>query len=94
MTNKKLACAVVLFVVVVYLLNFRLTKNSSSSSNHWTVYGTNGCSWTRKQLKHMKDNKISHTFINCDEKDCGNINAFPTLKDSSGKKTEGFTLVQ
>lgn len=92
MFNKKLSFAVVLFVIILYLLNFRLT--SQSSTKHWIVYGTNGCSWTRKQLKHMKDNNISHTFIDCDKKDCKGVKAFPTLEDSSGKKTEGFTLVQ
>lgn len=92
MFNKKLASVVLVFLVIAYLLNFRLT--SKPSSKHWKVYGTNGCSWTRKQLKHMKDNKISHTFIDCDKKDCGSVNAFPTLKDSSGKMIEGFTLVQ
>jgi len=89
--NRRLILATVAFLVIVYLLNFRLT---TKSSKHWTVYGTNGCSWTRKQLKHMDDNNISYTYVNCDEQDCGSINAFPTLKDQSGKKVTGFTLVE
>ena len=42
----------------------------------------------------MDDNNISYTYVNCEEQDCGNVNAFPTLKDKSGKKITGFTLVE
>jgi len=94
MFNRKLVFALVVSVVVLYLLNFRLTTGKKPYSGKWTVYGTMGCGWTRKQLKHMKDNNISHEFIDCDKKDCGDVNAYPTLKDASGKMTEGFMLVQ
>lgn len=96
MVNKKLMFAFVVALIVLYLLNFRLTngKKPVSSSDNWTVYGTMGCGWTRKQLKHMKDNNISHKFVDCDKEDCGDVNAYPTLKDANGKMTEGFMLVQ
>ena len=96
MFNKKLVFALVVALVVLYLLNFRLTndKKQVPSSDNWTVYGTMGCGWTRKQLKHMKDNNIPHKFIDCDKEDCGDFNAYPTLKDANGNVTEGFTLVQ
>ena len=71
MFNRKLVFALVVSVVVLYLLNFRLTTGKKPYSGKWTVYGTMGCGWTRKQLKHMKDNNISHEFIDCDKKDCG-----------------------
>lgn len=93
MLNTKLIIALVAALVILYLLNFRLTKGKPSSDN-WTVYGTMGCGWTRKQLKHMKSNNISHKFIDCDKEDCGDVNAYPTLKDANGKMTEGFMLVQ
>ena len=90
MFNRKIVFSLVVALIILYLLNFRLTNNRKQpSSADWTVYGTMGCGWTRKQLKHMKDNKISHKFI-----DCGDVNAFPTLKDANGKMIEGFTLVQ
>ena len=95
MFNRKIVFALVVALIVLYLLNFRLTNNKKQpSSDDWTVYGTMGCGWTRKQLKHMKDNNISHKFIDCDKEDCGDVNAFPTLKDANGKMIEGFTLVQ
>ena len=95
MFNKKLVFALVVAAIVLYLLNFRLTNDKTQpSSGDWTVYGTMGCGWTRKQLKHMKDNNISHKFIDCDKEDCGDVNAYPTLKDANGEMIEGFTLVQ
>lgn len=96
MFNRKLVFALVVAAIILYLLNFKLTNGTKSgpSSSDWTVYGTMGCGWTRKQLKHMKDNNISHKFIDCDKEDCGDVNAYPTLKDANGKMTEGFTLVQ
>ena len=93
MFNRKLVFALIFTAIVLYLLNFRLT-NGKPSSDNWTVYGTMGCGWTRKQLKHMKDNNISHKFIDCDKEDCGSVTAYPTLKDTNGKITEGFMLVQ
>ena len=93
MFNRKLFYCAIAFLIVMYLLNYRLTEPKKSSSSHWTVYGTNGCGWTRKQLKHMKDNGVSHTFVDCDKEDCGDVKAYPTLKDSNGKVITGFSLV-
>jgi hypothetical protein len=88
--NKNLLTFLIIGTVILYLLNYRLTTPSS----RWTVYGTTECGWTRKQLQHMKDNRISHTFVNCDEENCGNIQAYPTLKDPSGQMIVGFKQVQ
>jgi hypothetical protein len=91
MLNRKLITWSAIFMVVLYLLNFRLTTPSSTS--HWTVYGTNGCGWTRKQLDHMKKNNIPHTYIQCDKQDCGDIDTYPTLKNSSGQTIVGFKKI-
>ena len=92
--NKKLVGVVAVSLVILYLLNYRLTnipKKTSSSSPRWTVYGTNGCGWTRKQLEHMKSNRIPHKFVDCDKENCDGMNAFPTLKGSNGETIVGFS---
>ena len=82
---------IVVFLVVLYLL---IKPKSPPSSGDWTVYGTTGCSWTRKQLDHMKSNNIPHTFVDCDKESCDGMSGFPTLKDSNGKITTGFKQVR
>jgi len=89
MLNRKLITWSVIGFVFLYLLNFRLTRGDT----HWTVYGTNGCGWTRKQLDYMRNNGIPHTYIECDKKDCGKINSYPTLKSSSGKIIVGYNKI-
>jgi|ETNvirenome_6_85_1030632.scaffolds.fasta_scaffold04330_7 hypothetical protein len=101
MKNQKLLIVVLIGLVFLYLLNFRMTAcncdggsgSGSGSGEHWTVYGTNGCGWTRKQIDHMKSNGIPHTYIECDKKDCGEITSYPTLKNSSGKVMVGFNKI-
>jgi hypothetical protein len=83
------------FVVLLFLLAFLFLLNSwlnkPSSTGSWTVYGTDGCGWTRKQLKELDDKKISYTYVNCETEDCGDITAFPTLKSADGTVKVGFT---
>jgi hypothetical protein len=55
----------------------------------WTVLGSMGCGWTRKQLDHMKKNGIAHKFVDCDKEKC-DAEAFPTLIDSNGEKHVGY----
>jgi hypothetical protein len=94
--NKHLIIYGILIVVILILLNSVLTSGKSkpadgaAAAGGWKVYGTNGCGWTRKQLEVMKNKNIQHTFIDCDKEDCGDVQAFPTLVDSAGKKTVGF----
>jgi hypothetical protein len=95
--NKHLIIYGILIVVILILLNSVLTSGKSKpagaaagGAGGWKVYGTNGCGWTRKQLEVMKNKNIQHTFIDCDKEDCGDVQAFPTLVDSAGKKTVGF----
>ena len=59
----------------------------------WTVYGTMGCGWTRKQLEHMKKANKAHTFVDCDKEECKGMKAFPTLVSPDGEKTVGYKEV-
>ena len=70
------------------------SKKPTNGKGKWTVYGTMGCGWTRKQLDHMKDKDIPHKFVDCDKNDCGNIKAFPTMKDPNGKTITGYSLIK
>jgi hypothetical protein len=87
----------ILALVILLLLNMVLTSRkmkpsgaAAASGAQWTVYGTNGCGWTRKQLAVMDSKKIPYKFVDCDKEDCKGAEAFPTLHDPSGKKTVGF----
>ena len=82
-------------LVFLFLLNYYLMgskKKSAGGAGSWTVYGTNGCGWTRKQLKEMDDKGIDYTFVDCDEdgKQCTGMSGFPTLKDDSGNVSTGY----
>jgi hypothetical protein len=83
-------------VIVVFALAFLFLLNnwlapSKAGSSSWTVYGTDGCGWTRKQLKELDAKGVTYKYINCENEDCGDIRSFPTLKDSSGAVKVGFT---
>ena len=86
----------ILVLIILFLLNMVLSAASpkaaatSSGEPQWTVYGTNGCGWTRKQLAVMDTKKVPYKFVDCDKEDCKGADAFPTLVDPSGKKTVGF----
>lgn len=82
----------ILIVVILFLLNSVLMKKSGSQMGTapWTVYGTNGCGWTRKQLKVMDSKSIPYKFVDCDKEDCKGADAFPTLVDPDGTRTVGF----
>ena len=94
--STKLLSMVVIALIVLYLLNYRLTTPSSTAQTvpgQWNVYGTMNCGWTRKQLDHMKSKQIPHTFIDCSKQDCGDISAFPTMDDPNGKRIVGFSSI-
>ena len=66
----------------------------AKKNGEWTVHGTMGCSWTVKQLDHMKKNGISHNFVDCDKNGgCPGMQGFPTLTSPDGEQTVGFKEV-
>ena len=89
--------AILLLIIDIMILKSMDAKTkkpkSMPSGNDWTVYGTMGCGWTRKQLKHMEDKGISHTFVDCDKDGCPGMDAFPTMIDKDGKKVVGYKEV-
>jgi hypothetical protein len=55
-----------------------------------TVYGTEWCSWTKKQRDYLTNKGIPFTFVNCEEGKCpAGVNAYPTL-DQDGVMTVGY----
>ena len=86
--------------IVLLIINLMILKNTGSAAGpkkkggDWTVYGTMGCGWTRKQLEHMKKKGISHTFVDCDKGGaCPGMDAFPTMVHENGEKVVGFREV-
>ena len=81
----------ILVLVILFLLNMVLAPSKKSGGQGgWTVYGTNGCGWTRKQLEVMKSKQIPYTFVDCDKEDCKGTEGFPTLVSPSGTRSTGF----
>ena len=64
-----------------------------SDSGEWTIYGSMGCGWTRKQLEHFKGKGKPYTFVDCDSEDCKGIEGYPTMVHSSGERVVGFKEV-
>jgi hypothetical protein len=83
----------VLAVCIYMAMSKKNGSGGYKGKGNWTVYGTMGCGWTRKQLDHMKDKSIPHKFVDCDKNDCGNMKAFPTMKDPNGKTITGYSLI-
>ena len=59
----------------------------------WTVYGTEWCGWTNKQLDYMKKNGKVYEFVDCEQKQCSGIKSFPTLVSPEGEKINGYREV-
>lgn len=87
---------IILLVINIWIF---MSMNGSAapgkkSKGDWTVYGTMGCGWTRKQLDHMKSKGIPHTFVDCDKDGaCPGMDAFPTMVHKNGEKVVGFKEV-
>ena len=81
---------IVLLIVDLYLLY--TLKKPTVSGGTYTVYGTMGCGWTRKQLDVMKAKGIAHEFVDCSKKGAcpEGVKAYPTIKHPDGKMTTGF----
>ncbi len=56
-----------------------------------TVYGSDGCGWTKKQLEYLDKKGMPYTYVNCDSGQCPKtVDSFPTL-DMDGKIKVGYT---
>ena len=86
-----LAFIILGLIAIIVLLQTK--KTSSGGGKGWTVYGTMGCGWTRKQLEHMKKSGKPHTFVDCDKEGCKGMDAYPTLVSPTGEKTVGYKEV-
>jgi|UniRef100_A0AB38ZM23 hypothetical protein len=87
---------IILALIDLYLF-MQMGKNKTSSVEEpkkgWTVFGTMGCGWTRKQLDYMKKNGKEHTFVDCDKGGCDGMKAYPTLMSPDGEKSTGYKEV-
>lgn len=81
-----------IIINIFILMNLGGTVKKTDDKN-WTIYGTMGCGWTRKQLEHMKNVGKPYTFVDCDKEDCGKMSAFPTIHDPNGNETVGFSEI-
>jgi hypothetical protein len=94
-TTMRRARIVTLILILVALTILYRTRQSAPAPDgkQWTVYGTMGCGWTRKQLDHMKKNGKHHRFVDCDTEECSGMDAYPTLVSPNGEKIVGFKEV-
>ena len=84
----------IIMALAIGVALFLLYRNKASpGSKKWTVYGTMGCGWTRKQLEHMKKVKKPFTFVDCDKGNCEDVDAFPTIVAPNGEKHVGYKEV-
>ena len=91
--NKYLLLAV---LAVFVFIAMRKNEKPVKASGKWTVYGTDWCGYTKKQLKYMDDNSIEYEYIECSDGACDgfDVKAFPTLRHPSGKLLDaGFREV-
>ena len=88
-----IAFIALLMINTYILINTGKAPVVQDGEKGWTVYGTMGCGWTRKQLDHMKKAGKPFTFIDCDKGNCDGVDAFPTLVSPSGEKHVGYKEV-
>ena len=90
-----LIIAVVAVLVCVVVKSMSGSKPSptpsTGSGGGWTVYGTQSCGWTKKQLKEMDDKGIPYTYVDCKDEKCEGISGYPTLKNDDGTVKVGYT---
>jgi hypothetical protein len=77
--------------LVYMFLNMRDSGSGSGASSGWTVYGSDKCSWTRKQKSDMDSKGIQYNFVDCDTQNCPGVSGFPTLKHDDGTVKVGYT---
>jgi len=85
---------IILVIINIYIL-YQTGKPrvgaTISNGEEWTIYGTMGCGWTRKQLEYMEKTGKAFTFVDCDKEGCTDINVFPTIVHPTGEKTSGYS---
>ena len=84
------------FIIIILLLVIILMKmlSSGSSGYSWTIYGSDGCGWCKKQKEYMNKKGIKYSFINCSSGSCDGITSFPTLKNmETGEVKIGYNEV-
>jgi len=85
-----------LIIVNLYILiqtSKRPVVVVGSTGEEWTIYGTMGCGWTRKQLEYMEKNGKPFKFVDCEKEGCSGMEAFPTIVHPSGEKTVGYSEI-
>ena len=82
-----------IILAIIDIIILMKTGQVTKTGEEWTVYGTMGCGWTRKQLEHMKKSGKPHTFVDCDKEGCKGMDAYPTLVSPEGEKTVGYKEV-
>ncbi|AET84870.1 hypothetical protein FK873_gp072 [Micromonas pusilla virus SP1] len=85
--------ALVILVIVNVMILMRTGQAPIEDGEKWTIYGSMGCGWTRKQIEYMKKNGKSYTFVDCEEEDCPGVEGFPTMVDQNGERVVGFKEV-
>ncbi len=84
----------VLLALDIYILTQTGAKAPvSNGEKKWTVYGTMGCGWTRKQLEYMEKNGKPFKFVDCEKEGCSGMDAFPTIIHPNGEKTVGYSEI-
>jgi hypothetical protein len=85
---------IALIIINIFIfMNLGGSVVKKTDGKEWTIYGTMGCGWTRKQLEHMKKVGKPYTFVDCDKGGCDGMSAFPTIRDPNGKETVGFSEI-
>lgn len=84
------AFIILIIVNAIILIQTGVKASIANDKKDWTIYGTMGCGWTRKQIDYMKKNGKSHTFVDCEKSDCAGVDAFPTLEGPNGEKIVGY----
>ena len=85
--------AFIILAIIDIIILMQTGQAPVEGGKKWTVFGTMGCGWTRKQLDYMKKNGKPHEFVDCDEGECNGVEAFPTLVSPDGEKPVGYKEV-
>ncbi len=85
--------AFIILALINIMILLQTKKTSSGGGKGWTVYGTMGCGWTRKQLEYMKKTGKQFEFIDCTQNECTGVSGFPTILHPDGNKSVGYTEV-